>query len=123
MGLRSWSAAAALTLLGTLLFAVSSAGAASEAATKTYIVTMLQEAAIAYDGGVAGLPATKPARGKKLDRTAADVERYVGHLRRSHDAALAEVGGAETSRPRPATAARGRTPSRTRARGCRPPPR
>ena len=95
MGFRSWSAAAALTLLGALLFAVSSAGAASEAATKTYIVTMLQEPAIAYDGGVAGLPATKPAKGKKLDRTAADVERYVGHLKRSHDAALAEVGGAD----------------------------
>src|SRR5688500_1644932 len=95
MRLRSLGVLGALALLVTLLLAVSSAGAASDAATKTYIVTMLQEPAVAYAGGVAGLPARKPAKGKKLDRGYANVERYVGHLTKSHDDALARVGGAE----------------------------
>ena len=95
MGLRSLGALAALALFGTLLLAVSSAGAAGETATKTYIVQMLQAPVLAYEGGVAGLAATKPAKGKKLDRRSAEVERYAGHLQRAHDEALAEIGGAE----------------------------
>ena len=96
MRLRSLGVLGALALLGTLLLAVSAAGAAGEtAAKKTYIVTMLQEPAVAYEGGTAGLAATKPAKGKKLDRGSASVERYVGHLKSTHDAALAQVGGAE----------------------------
>src|SRR5918995_5073907 len=95
MGLRSLGALAALALLGTLLLAVSSAGAAGETATKTYIVQMLQAPVLTYEGGVAGLPATKPAKGKKLDSRSAAVERYAGHLKRAHDEALAVVGGAE----------------------------
>ena len=75
---RSTSAVAALAVLGALLLAVSSAGAAAEAATQTYLVTLVQEPAVAYEGGVAGLAATKPGKGRKLDKGSADVERYVG---------------------------------------------
>src|SRR5688572_17300497 len=95
MGFRSWGAFGALVLLGTLLLAVSSAGAGAGAAATGHTVTMLQEPAVAYEGGTAGLAATKPAKGKKLDRGSAHVERYVGHLQGTHDAALAQVGGAE----------------------------
>src|SRR5687768_11244254 len=95
MGLRSLGALAALALLGTLLLAVSAAGATGETAKRTYIVQMLQAPVLAYEGGVAGLPATKPAKGKKIDSRSAAVERYAGHLKRAHDDALAEVGGAE----------------------------
>jgi subtilisin family serine protease len=95
MGLRTLGAFCALVLTGTLLLAVSAAGAAGEAPKKTYLVTLLQEPAIAYEGGVTGLAATKPGKGKKLDKGSADVERYVGHLKHQHDAVLDRVGGAE----------------------------
>ena len=54
---------------------------------------MIQEPTITYTGGVAGIPATKPAEGEKIDRASAAVSSYVGHLTSAHDQALAEVGG------------------------------
>src|SRR5688572_4768213 len=49
---------------------------------------------VAYEGGVAGLEATKPAKGSKIDPDAAKVVRYAEHLKASHDKALQKVGGA-----------------------------
>ena len=61
MRLRSLGVLGALALFGTLLpVAVSAAGAAGDAATKTYVVQMLQAPVLTYEGGVAGLQATKP---------------------------------------------------------------
>ena len=95
MRLRLLGALGALGLTGALLFAVSAAGAAGDAATRTYIVQMQLEPVLTYDGGVAGIPATAPEEGEKVDADAAGVERYVDHLTRTHDQALAAVGGAE----------------------------
>jgi hypothetical protein len=49
--------------------------------------------AVAYDGGVSGLKATKPKQGEKIDPNAPDVVKYVGYLKSKHDDALAGVGG------------------------------
>ena len=48
---------------------------------------------IAYEGGVAGLPATKPGRGQKVDPNSGDVSSYAGYLDSRHNQALNRVGG------------------------------
>ncbi len=93
MRFRSWGALGAFAAVAVLLVAVSAASGASSATKKTYIVQMLDAPAIAYEGGTAGLPATKPGKGKKIDRDSTAVQQYVGHLKGQHDKALAKVGG------------------------------
>ena len=92
--LRLGVALAALLAIATATAAQGSTTRAASA-TELYIVQMELRPAVAYEGGVAGIPATKPAKGKKLDRTDGAVQRYVGHLKATHDAALSRVGGAE----------------------------
>ena len=78
---RTLGALSALALLAMLVLTVSASGASSaDGATGTYIVQMIQAPTATYAGGVAGIPATKPAEGKKFDRKAAAVSQYVGHL-------------------------------------------
>lgn len=60
--------------------------------SSTYVVFMRSSAAIAYEGDVAGLPATAPDEGEKLDRTSTAVARYVRRLRSEQDAALRAAG-------------------------------
>ena len=45
-----------------------------------YIVQMRDLPAVAYDGSIKGLAATKPAKGQKIDPNSAVVTKYVGHL-------------------------------------------
>lgn len=59
----------------------------------TYIVQLAEPPVVAYTGGVAGIKATKPAKGAKVNPKAANVVRYVDHLARKQDAALAKAGG------------------------------
>ena len=59
---------------------------------KLYIVQLIEDPVLAYKGGVAGIPATKPAKGQKIDPNHPTVARYVGHLTARHDAMLASVG-------------------------------
>ena len=61
---------------------------------RTYLVRMAEEPVAAYRGTDPRFPATKPARGQKLDPNDAAVTRYAAYLDSSHDAALASVGGA-----------------------------
>jgi subtilisin family serine protease len=74
-----------------LLVSVGTAGAGSS--KSIYIVQMLESPAVAYSGGVAGIPATKPAKGDKIDPNAANVKQYVGYLNGQHDKAIQKVGG------------------------------
>ena len=91
---RSLKAFAALATLTSVVFVVPAAvGAPSVDPTQAYIVQMAQSPAVAYTGGVAGLKATKPAKGQKIDPAAPDVVKYVDHLKASHDAVLGGVGG------------------------------
>ena len=59
---------------------------------KLYIVQLIEDPAIAYKGGVAGIPATKPGKGQKIDPNNPTVARYVGYLAGRHDTMLARVG-------------------------------
>ncbi len=58
-----------------------------------YIVHMADAPVVAYKGGITGLNATKPAKGKKLDATSVDVVQYSAYLDSRHDAAVAAVKG------------------------------
>jgi hypothetical protein len=93
MRLRSWGALGAFAVLAALMLSVSASGADNSAAKKTYIVQMIDAPAIAYEGGTAGIPATKPGKGNKIDRASGAVQQYVGHLTGKHDKALDKVGG------------------------------
>lgn len=66
----------------------------SKQVSRAYIVQMADQPVVAYTGGVAGLQATRPARGQKIDPNSPAVTRYKAHLTGRHDAALAAVGGA-----------------------------
>jgi Subtilase family/Fibronectin type-III domain/Peptidase inhibitor I9/PA domain len=58
-----------------------------------YIVRMADAPVVAYKGGIAGLKATKPAKGKKIDPTSTEVVQYSAYLDSRHDAAVAAVKG------------------------------
>jgi hypothetical protein len=56
------------------------AASAATATTKTYIVQLADAPAATYAGGVAGLTATQPTAGGKLDARAPHVAAYLKHL-------------------------------------------
>jgi hypothetical protein len=66
----------------------------SEKQSGVYLVRLAADPAVAYEGGVRGLAATKPAAGKKIDPTAGAVRRYAAHLTARHDEILQAVPGA-----------------------------
>lgn len=57
-----------------------------------YIVQMLEDPVVAYDGGQPGLAATRPAPGEHVNPNSAHVQRYRDFLDRGHAAALAMAG-------------------------------
>ncbi len=80
MRLRTLGAFSALAVLATLLLAVSAAGAPASSEVKPYIVVMKLNPIVAYDGDVAGIPATKPAKGEKVNTRSAAAKRYADYL-------------------------------------------
>jgi len=87
------AALAALAVLASVFLLVAAGSAGAEASKSIYIVQMLDAPAVAYSGGVAGLAATKPAKGEKIDPNDASVKQYVGYLHGQHDKAIQKVGG------------------------------
>jgi subtilisin family serine protease len=58
-----------------------------------YIVRLTENPVVAYEGGIKGLKATKPGKGKKIDPNNPTVVRYSDYLISRHDAVLANAGG------------------------------
>jgi subtilisin family serine protease len=75
------------------LCAIGAATLALAAQADVYIVRLAEPPAADYEGGVAGLAATKPAAGRKLDPATPAVRQYVAYLLGRQSAALASVGG------------------------------
>jgi subtilisin family serine protease len=75
------------------LCALPASGAPGAQADQVYIVQMALDPVVAYEGGVPGLEATKPGKGKKVDPKSSKVTKYVAHLNAKHDEALSKVGG------------------------------
>ena len=88
--------ALALTVAGaTALGVVASltpASAAPPSGKLPYVVMMADLPAVAYDGGVSGLPGTKPADGEKINAKSKKVKDYADHLKQKQAAALASAG-------------------------------
>ena len=95
-----------VTLLGVALVSFLLAGTAAarqndgkaasdKGSSGVYIVQLEERPVAAYEGGIAGLAATAPARGQKINPNAAKVQRYVGHLRARHNAVANSVGAAK----------------------------
>ena len=86
---------------GTVVFLViglvtamltGTARAASSGAGSVYVVLLEEPPAGAYEGGIAGYQATKPAPGKKLNKNSANVQKYVQYLRGRHADVAGRVG-------------------------------
>lgn len=60
-----------------------------------YIVQMLDKPVIAYEGDIAGLKATKPENGQKINPQDKKVVRYSNHLVSKHEDAINRAGGGE----------------------------
>ncbi|HEX8407158.1 MAG TPA: S8 family serine peptidase [Duganella sp.] len=88
MKLRPISAAVALLLTGL----VSQAHA--DDTRRPYIVQLADQPVSSYTGGVAGLAATKPVAGSKLNLTTAAVQAYSAYLAQKKDSVKALVGSA-----------------------------
>jgi subtilisin family serine protease len=71
----------------------SAQGPQDVASNKLYLVQMADLPVAAYAGGLAGLPATRPGRGRKFDPDSANVSNYAGYLDSRHDQAVGRVGG------------------------------
>lgn len=65
----------------------------SGSATANYIVRLREAPVVAYDGGIPGLRATKPGKGRKIDQESKEVVDYVGYLNGRHNGVLNGNGG------------------------------
>lgn len=65
---------------------------------KSYIVLMENMPLIAYEGDIKGLPATKPAEGKKFNPKSKAAKKYRAHLKSKQDNALRSAGVAASKR-------------------------
>ena len=59
---------------------------------KSYIVILANDPAINYEGDIAGLAATKPGKGDKINPNSAHVRKYQKFLKAKHGASLAAAG-------------------------------
>jgi subtilisin family serine protease len=87
--------ACAAGVLATLTIGIAAGTAAAReagGAGSVHLVLLEEPPVAAYDGGIAGLAATKPRPGKKLDRNDANVRRYAAHLRSRHGAVAGAAG-------------------------------
>jgi len=91
------TAVAALSVPVSAVVAAPAAPSKAAAKTKftnsTYIVRLAEVPVVAYDGGIKGLAATRPAKGQKIDPNSPAVVNYKSFLESRHDAVLAAVGG------------------------------
>lgn len=89
----------ALFVLLALLFSVAApvsaqGGSKASNGAGTYIVQMIEDPVVAYEGGIRGLKATAPQQGEKINPFNPDVVKYAAFLDARHDAAINSVGGA-----------------------------
>jgi subtilisin family serine protease len=72
--------------------AVKDAAPAAKSKAKTYIVQMAADPVAGYTGDVAGLAATRPDKGKKLNPHSKPVKDYVEYLDTEHELVMQQLG-------------------------------
>ena len=85
-------------LMLTLGVVAASMGTALAASSESYIVIMANDPAISYEGDLAGLAATKPGKGGKINPNSAHVRKYQKFLRASQDESLASASVDQSAR-------------------------
>ncbi|MDF8265700.1 S8 family peptidase [Luteipulveratus flavus] len=90
-------AVAAPVVASATALGATDADAAPAAASGRYIVQVAGAPIASYTGSESGLPATKPAKGQKVDRDSAASKAYAGHLRGKQSALLKSVGSSEAA--------------------------
>ena len=78
--------------LALVLTPLAAGGAASRKQPPVYIVQLGEYPVASYAGGRPGLPATRPAKGSKIDPNAPNVRNYVTFLDNRHAAVLRAAG-------------------------------
>ena len=90
MGRTPLRVTAAISLAALFVGSAATAGFAAEGVTTPtpiegtpgqYIVVMKADPLASYDGGTAGLKATKPQKGKQLDAQSSNSKKYLAHLK------------------------------------------
>jgi subtilisin family serine protease len=87
-----------LVMVVAMIVPTSLAAKAPEASKDVYIVVMAADPAVAYEGGIKGLPATKPESGNKINPNSALVKKYEKFLEKEHDKALEAVGASPSEK-------------------------
>ena len=83
---------AVLTLLAGMAI-----NANAQEARRSYIVQLVNAPVASYNGEIAGLPATKPAAGTRLDISASDVQAYLAYLDKKQNDALVNIDPANVT--------------------------
>ena len=95
---HSAAGAVALALTVPLAQIAQAAPAPREDQTpQRYIVQMAGSPVASYKGGVAGIAATRPGKGQKIDKGAANTKAYQAHLRKTQRDTLRAAGVAESA--------------------------
>jgi subtilisin family serine protease len=87
-------ATVALALVVALIAGVQSASSAGGGGS-SYIIQLTEEPVLTYTGGTAGIPATAPAKGQKINPNSAAVKQYVDYLKAKHADIAGKVGAAK----------------------------
>ena len=106
-GARVAALAAAFTVLTPLSHSAFAAEPQLKLDTtkKTYIVQLVEAPVASYDGGTAGIPATKPAPGQKVKANSPNSKKYEAHLRNEQRKALRASGVKESAKKQEYTVA------------------
>src|SRR6266540_732188 len=89
---RAWRAAAATAVAAAALLVPVPAVAAASAPTQLYVVQVDGAPLASYDGGVAGIPSTRPREGMKIDKSSWNYAAYRQFLRAERARVLREAG-------------------------------
>ena len=68
-------------------------GGVEQSPNGIYIVQMISDPVVAYEGDIQGFKATRPNPGERINPDSLDVVKYAGYLRSKHDEALNKAGG------------------------------
>jgi len=84
--------------MSTVAFAQRNIAPSAQGNAKSYVVVMMNDPIVAYEGGIAGFEATKPGKGGKVNPNSAHVRKYEMFLENSHDDSLAAAGVAASAK-------------------------
>jgi hypothetical protein len=85
------------SLAAMILLAGMASTASAQDVRHSYIVQLVGAPAASYGGEIAGLPATKPAQGQRLDISAQNVQAYLSYLDQKQTAVLAGIDPANVT--------------------------